>query len=296
GERHVAVSDAGVPPPHPVSAGDRDRASPRTHLVRRTVKCQRNRAGERARVGGGLRLAAARPHHAVVDHECRGRQQGQQRTGNLDQDGPPPAARGTSPSRGRRHYGFPDPFGPFFAAGASTTPPAPWSCPPMSSRLMNGRMLVGSAGTSSAFSGRTRCGVISTMSSVSSARSALLLNSAPTIGSLLRIGIAAPSVWRTLSRRPAIANDWPSRSSTSVSARRVVSAGMRNPFSVTPLVKSSVLTSGRTLRRIVSPAIVGLKFRRTPNSLKITVTVPVAPCTTGTGNSPPARKLASCPL
>ena len=51
-----------------------------------------------------------------------------------------------------------------------------------------------------------------------------------------------------LSSRPAIANDWPSRSSTSVSARRVVSAGMRKPDSVMPLLKSSVLTSGLTLQ------------------------------------------------
>ena len=51
-----------------------------------------------------------------------------------------------------------------------------------------------------------------------------------------------------LSSRPAIANDWPSRSSTSVSARRVVSAGMRKPDSVTPLLKSSELTSGLHLQ------------------------------------------------
>ena len=34
-----------------------------------------------------------------------------------------------------------------------------------------------------------------------------------------------------------------------------------------PLLKSSELTSGRTFRRIRSPAIVGVKFSRTPNSL-----------------------------
>ena len=64
------------------------------------------------------------------------------------------------------------------------------------------------------------------------------------IGSLLRIGIACRSVCEMLSSRPAIANDWPSRSSTSVSARRVVSAGMRKPDRMTPLLKSSELTSG----------------------------------------------------
>ena len=36
---------------------------------------------------------------------------------------------------------------------------------------------------------------------------------------------------------------------------------------MTPLLKSSVLTSGRTFRRMTSPAIVGRKFRRMPNSL-----------------------------
>jgi hypothetical protein len=49
---------------------------------------------------------------------------------------------------------------------------------------------------------------------------------------------------------------------------------------------------------IESPAIVGVKFRRTPNSLKTTVTALLLepPCTIGIGNSPPARKLASWPL
>jgi len=68
----------------------------------------------------------------------------------------------------------------------------------------------------------------------------------------------------------------PSRSSTSVSARRVVSAGMRNPSSVMPLLKSSSLTSGRTFKRIKSPAIVGVKFNRTPNSFH-TIVMPRAP-------------------
>ena len=75
------------------------------------------------------------------------------------------------------------------------------------------------------------------------------------IGSLLRIGIAALSSCDTLSSSPAMANDWPSRSSTSVSARRVVSAGMRKPPRLTPLAKSSALTSGADLRA-------GLRRRR----------------------------------
>jgi hypothetical protein len=68
---------------------------------------------------------------------------------------------------------------------------------------------------------------------------------------------------------------------------------MRNPESVMPFAKSSVLTSGLTFNRMASPAIVGVKFSLMPNSLKRTVTWPAIPDTTGTGNSPPARKLAS---
>ena len=41
---------------------------------------------------------------------------------------------------------------------------------------------------------------------------------------------------------------------------------------MTPLAKSSELTSGITFSRIMSPAIVGVKLRRTPNSLNWTVT------------------------
>jgi hypothetical protein len=40
---------------------------------------------------------------------------------------------------------------------------------------------------------------------------------------------------------------------------------------------------------------VGLKIRPTPNGLYSIPTVP-RPWGTGTGNSPPARKLADCPL
>ena len=75
-----------------------------------------------------------------------------------------------------------------------------------------------------------------------------------------------------------------------------MSAGIRNPPRLTPLAKSSALTSGVTFNRMTSPAIVGVNVRRMPNSLNSIVTVPVAPCTTGTGNSPPARKLASWSL
>ena len=125
----------------------------------------------------------------------------------------------------------------------------------------NGRAWSAAAGTSSGFSGRTRRGVTSTSSSVRSFRSALLLNRLPMIGIWLRIGIAATSFCDSLSIRPAMAKDCPSRSSTSVSARRVVSAGMRKPCSRMPLLKSSELTSGRTCRRIRSPAIVGLNVQ-----------------------------------
>ena len=98
--------------------------------------------------------------------------------------------------------------------------------------------------------------------------------------------------------RPAIANVCPFCSSSSVSVRRVDSAGMRNPCSVIALVKSSVLTSGRTFRCTRSPFTCGVKFRRMPNSFHMIVTATPAPpgCATGIGISPPARKLASLPL
>ena len=99
--------------------------------------------------------------------------------------------------------------------------------------------------------------------------------------------------------RPAIANVWPSWSSTSVSVRRVDSAGTRKPERLTPLAKSSELTSGLTLRLIRSPfRTVGVNDSRTPNSLNTIVTAVLLPpaCATGYGYSPPARKLASLPL
>lgn len=69
--------------------------------------------------------------------------------------------------------------------------------------------------------------------------------------------------------RPAMANVCPSRSSTSVSARREVSAGMRKPPMMTALLKSSELTSGLIFRLTRSPpSTVGVKLRRTPYSLK----------------------------
>ena len=63
----------------------------------------------------------------------------------------------------------------------------------------------------------------------------------------------------TLFISPAIANVWPSCSSTSVSVRRVDSAGTRKPEMLTPLAKSSELTSGLTFRLIRSlPSTVGV--------------------------------------
>ena len=61
---------------------------------------------------------------------------------------------------------------------------------------------------------------------------------------------------------------------------------------MTPLVKSSALTSGRTFSRMTSPAIVGVNFSLTPNSLYVTFDRASA-ADDGIGNSPPARKLAS---
>ena len=93
--------------------------------------------------------------------------------------------------------------------------------------------------------------------------------------------------------------------STVVSARRTVRAGIVTVlFAVigteTAPVLVSSLTSGRT-RRLTCCAsmIVGVKSSLMPNSLNATVIVAMplaADPATGTGNSPPARKLAGCPL
>jgi len=80
--------------------------------------------------------------------------------------------------------------------------------------------------------------------------------------------------------------------------RRVLSAGIRKPLRTTAFEKSSVLTSGRTFRWTRSPVTIGVKFKRTPNSLYWTLMAIVLPepCAIGIGISPPARKLASLPL
>jgi hypothetical protein len=111
-------------------------------------------------------------------------------------------------------------------------------------------------------------------------------------------GIFDPLSCASLFSSPAMAKDWPSRSSTSVAARRVDSAGIRKPASCRPFAKSRVLTSGWTFSRIMSPVMVGTNLSLTPNSFHWMLTVAAAPspCAIGTGNSPPARKLASCPL
>ena len=91
-------------------------------------------------------------------------------------------------------------------------------------------------------------GVIMTTSSVCAFCIARLLNSQPRIGMSPMPGILRIESCTVLASRPAIANVCPSRSSTSVSVRRVVSAGMRKPDTVTAFAKSSELTSGRTFR------------------------------------------------
>ena len=119
-------------------------------------------------------------------------------------------------------------------------------------------------------------------------------------GISLTTGILENVFVSELSSNPANAKDWPSRSSTPVFARRVFRPGIMKPLNFTPLAKSIVETSGSSSNRIWSSSrIVGLKFSRTPYSLNTTVMAMLPPepppWTTGTGNSPPARKLACCP-
>ena len=84
-----------------------------------------------------------------------------------------------------------------------------------------------------------------------------------------------------------------------VSIRRVASAGMRKPDRVTPLAGSSIETSGLTCSLMV---LFGgdLRLERQPDAElaehdRSSTRQLAPPCTTGTGNSPPTRKLASLP-
>ena len=99
---------------------------------------------------------------------------------------------------------------------------------------------------------------------------------------------------------PPMAKLWPLPSSTVVSARRTVRAGMVMTLLVNPsgteIAPSleSWLTSGRTCRLIrSSPTKVGVKASETPNFLNSTITL--SSSGTRIGNSPPARKLAVSP-
>ena len=162
----------------------------------------------------------------------------------------------------------------------------------------NGSTSPGRLGVTPGESRRRMYGVIITTSSVVFFLYAWLRNSLPRIGISPMPGTRRSVSSMLRSSSPEIANVWPSRSSTSVSVRRVESDGTRKPSMVTPLAKSSVLTSGITFRSTCPPpVIVGVNRRRTPNSLKTIVTDWLAPppWTTGYGNSPPARKLASFP-
>ena len=155
-------------------------------------------------------------------------------------------------------------------AGPSTTPPPPSSSEPISPLGLRNRPGIGRqrrhfVGIERAHQARRdehhQLGPLP-------CRSALLLNRCPMIGRLpssgtcrvvvLRDVVAAARRWRTTGRRAARLR-FPRGAS--------ISAGIRKPDSVTPLAKSSELTSGLTCSRITSPAIVGVKLRRMPNSL-----------------------------
>ncbi|MNP43583.1 hypothetical protein D3C76_1374090 [compost metagenome] len=89
----------------------------------------------------------------------------------------------------------------------------------------------------------------------------------------------------------------PSAREMLVSVRRTVSAGTNVPAMFTALVKSSSLTSGATFKTMrFLPMTVGVRVRRIPNSLYSMDTLSLPALGTGIGTSPPARKLALCPL
>ena len=91
-------------------------------------------------------------------------------------------------------------------------------------------------------------------------------------------------------------NDWPEPSSTVVSARRVVSAGTRKPFSVTAACVVELADLRTDAHR---DAAVGQHDRRESEADAILLILDRdarrSPCEIGIGNSPPARKLAVSP-
>ena len=149
-------------------------------------------ARERAGVGRVLRLAAADPHHAVVHDEHRERDEHEKRDRDLDQDGAAFRSQtgdrcmgSLQPCRVLRRTSYVVARWP----GRRPRRRRPRAASPMSSPGGRNRPgSVGSGGTSSGLSGRTRRGVMRTSSSVRSLRSALLLNKLPMIGIWLRIG------------------------------------------------------------------------------------------------------------
>ena len=78
-------------------------------------------------------------------------------------------------------------------------------------------------------------GVIITTSSVWCFCAALLLNRRPRMGMSPMPATFCIVEATELSIMPAMANVWPFESSSSVSVRRVLSAGMRKPFKLTAL-------------------------------------------------------------
>src|ERR1022692_4536947 len=115
-----------------------------------------------------------------------------------------------------------------------------------------------------------------------------------------RDGEALAVLITRLSIRPAMAKLSPSLRMTSVSARRWLSAGITNPWSVTALAKSRLLTSGATFRSIDPWGVtVGVNSSFTPKGLNCTVTTGAVPppvgvvVMVGNGKLPPARNEAS---
>ena len=136
-------------------------------------------------------------------------------------------------------------------------------------------------------------GVTITTSSVLVLVSSRLLNSTPRIGICERPGTRDMFSRARSSISPAMTKLCPSASSTSVSMRRLASAGMLKPDRTTPLARSMVETSGLTCILMVLRAVTrGRNVSLMPNSRNMIVTAPALapPCTTGTGNSPPTWK------
>src|SRR5690625_2342628 len=146
--------------------------------------------------------------------------------------------------------------------------------------------------------GETKCGVTTMISSLSSRSMRVERKKAPNTGILPRPGMRSLLFTVLRLTNPLIMKVSPGARETVVSERRTRKPGTDTPSACTPELKSISLTSGATFRIIWSSSItVGVSANPIPKFLYSTCVEPrLSTPRTGTGNSPPDKKVAVCPL